>query len=75
MRVARKSDLAQADRYEAWARIVGWEAIELGDLRVNQGDPGLAVAPDSAYIYGIQVFRRLTPWDILAPELLHLSLR
>jgi tetratricopeptide (TPR) repeat protein len=74
-RVSAKFDTAQADRYRAWGRIVGFDDELLGEIRVEPDPTILAVAGDPSYLYGVQAYRRFIPWDIVAPGLIHLTLQ
>lgn len=63
------------DRFVELGRIVGWDEKVLRAIRIEP-DPGpLTAAPDSAYLYGIDAYRRFIPWDIVAPGLIHLTLQ
>jgi hypothetical protein len=66
---------SEDDRFLELGRIVGWDDKVLRGMRVEP-DPGpLTAAPDSAYLYGIDAYRRFVPWDIVAPDLIHLTLQ
>jgi O-antigen ligase/tetratricopeptide (TPR) repeat protein len=66
----------EANRYRAWANTVEGNAYVAGaELRVNPTvQVGRSEAGNEALFYGYYTYRRPTPWDLLVPSLVHLTL-
>ncbi len=72
---ARAGDDEAAERYRAWAFTLGYDAMGGAELRVStKPTVGRTVAGNLALFYGTYTYRRPTPWDLLVPSLVHLSL-
>jgi tetratricopeptide (TPR) repeat protein len=69
-------DDGEANRYRAWANtIVGGAYVAGAELRVRQTvQIGRSEAGNPALFYGYYTYRRPTPWDLLVPSLVHLTL-
>jgi tetratricopeptide (TPR) repeat protein len=67
----------EANRYRAWANtILGNAYVGGAELRVNTAvQVGRSDAGNAALFYGYYTYRRPTPWDLLVPDLVHLTLR
>jgi tetratricopeptide (TPR) repeat protein len=66
----------EANRYRAWANtIIGNAYVAGAELRVNPDvQVGRSDAGNEALFYGYYTYRRPTPWDLLVPDLVHLTL-
>lgn len=73
----RAGNVAQANRYRAWANtIVGGAYAAGAELRVSTVRlTGRSDEGNVALFYGYYTYRRPTPWDLLGPDLVHLTLR
>jgi len=69
-------DDAEANRYRAWANtIVGGAYAAGAELRVARVTlVGRSDEGNVALFYGYYTYRRPTPWDLLGPDLVHLTL-
>jgi tetratricopeptide (TPR) repeat protein len=72
----RAGDDVEANRYRAWANtILGGSYAAGAELRVSSTPQvGRSDAGDPALFYGHYTYRRPTPWDLLVPSLVHLTL-
>jgi tetratricopeptide (TPR) repeat protein len=72
----RTGDLSEANRYRARANtILGGSYTAGAELRVRSGEQvGRSDAGNPAQFYGHYTYRRPTPWDLLVPSLVHLTL-
>lgn len=71
----RAGDRVTQDRYLAWVNVITG-ASQLGaELRVSRSEvTGRATQGGVAEFWGEYTYRRPTPWDLLAGDLLHLTL-
>ena len=67
---------AEANRFRSWANtIIGNAYVAGAELRVNRNaQVGRSDAGNEALFYGYYTYRRPTPWDLLVPDLVHLTL-
>lgn len=74
---ARRGDISSADRYLRWAFVVSSAAVEAGtELRVSDHPMlGRTARGDVAEFWGAYTYRRFTPWNVLAPAVVQLSIR
>jgi tetratricopeptide (TPR) repeat protein len=70
---AKRGDNAAADRFETIAGSLYPNGGRIRELRVSNDLTQLSVAGSSALLYGLDAYRRFTPWDMLAPGLVHLE--
>ena len=72
----RAGDVAAANRYRAWAHtVLGGSYVLAAELRVRSDDQvGRSDAGNPAIFYGHYTYRQPTPWDLLVPGLVHLTL-
>ena len=68
---------AERERYRAWAEaITGGASAAAAETRVSITDlVGRSLEGDVASFWGTYTYRRPTPWDILPPDLIHLTLK
>lgn len=73
----RRGDVEAANdwRYLANAQVGGTYA-QGAELRIATAPPvGRTLAGNPAIFWGTYTYRRFTPWDVLVPSLVHLTLR
>ena len=73
---ALRGDEAEANRYRAWGFPVGVGYASQSELRVSEEElVGRRVEGGLASFYGTYTYRRPTPWDLLVPSLIHLTVK
>lgn len=74
---SRRGREEAADRYLRWAFVVSSAAVDLGtELRVSSSQMlGRTAQGDLAEFWGAYTYRRFTPWNLLVPSLVQLSIR
>lgn len=72
-RVTARLGLPDASRFRDLATILLIPSDSLANLEIVSDPTALAVAGSSAELYGVQAYRRFTPWDLLSPALPHLT--
>jgi hypothetical protein len=72
---ANQSDIGALQRFNAIAQLAPMGGGPSDELRIVDDGLGNSTAGNTAILYGVQTYRRFTPWDMLSPSLLHLAAR